>query len=70
MSPDRAEQPSAQDVIDALRMALLAQDDPQRALPLVEALVEMAPETQSDRGVQMLIELIAEGSLKVELTDV
>ena len=61
--------PTAQDVIDALRLALMAQKDPDRAITLANALIEMAPEADSNRGVDLLIELIVEGSLKVELTD-
>lgn len=59
---------TAQDVIDALRFAFMAQKDETERVRLVEALLELAPETDSDRGIQLLLELLAEGSLRVELT--
>lgn len=66
---DWAEDPTAQDVIDALRVALMAQKDPAKALAVVNMLVEFAPETDSNRGIDLLLRLIAEASLRVELVD-
>jgi hypothetical protein len=66
---DWAEDPTAQDVIDALRVALMAQKDPAKALAVVNMLVEFAPETDSGRGIDLLLRLISEASLKVELVD-
>lgn len=63
------EDATAQDVIDALRIVLLAQKDPARALPVVEMLIEQAPETDSSRGIDLLLHLITEASLKVEVAD-
>lgn len=58
---------AAQDVIDALRFALMAQDDPPSALRLVRYLLDLAPETESDRGVKMLLDLVCEGRFKVAM---
>ena len=58
---------TAQDVIDAMRMALMAQKDPAKALPIVEMLVELAPETDSNRGIDLLVQLICEATLRVEI---
>lgn len=63
------EDATAQDVIDALRFSLMAQNDPAERLRLVDALLEFAPETDNDRGIAMVLRLIAEGSLKVALVD-
>lgn len=60
--------PTAQDVIDAMRLAFMAQSNDAEVAKLARALLEFAPETDSDRGVQFLIRMIAEGSLRVELT--
>lgn len=60
---------TAQDVIDALRFALMAQKDPAERLRLIDALLEFAPETYDNRGVDFVVRLIAEGSLKVALVD-
>lgn len=57
---------TAQDVIDALRFALLAQNDAERVHGLVRMLLDLAPETGSDRGLKVILDLIAEGSLRVE----
>jgi hypothetical protein len=62
------EQPTAQDVIDALRLALEAQRDSEELVRIVETLVAMAPETDGKRGVQLLLDMISEGALKVALT--
>lgn len=59
---------SAQDVVDAMRFALMAQDEPREALKLVKCLLDFAPETADDRGVKMLLDMICEGTLKVALT--
>jgi hypothetical protein len=61
------EDTTAQDVVDALRFAFMAQKNVEERLKLVEALLEFAPETDSDRGIQLILELLAEGSLRVEL---
>lgn len=59
--------PTAQDVIDALRLVSIAQDDDAELAKLLDALLDFAPETDSNRGVELLLELIAEGRLKVAL---
>ena len=59
--------PTAQDVIDALRIAFMAQSDDAEVAKLARALVDFAPETDNDRGIQFLLELIAEGNIKVSL---
>ena len=64
---DEIEDATAQDVVDALRLAYVAQDDSQKRADLTDALLDFAPETDSNRGVQLLIRLIAEGSLAVSL---
>lgn len=66
---DVEKDPTAQDVVDALRFALMAQKEPAEALRLVSAVLEFAPETDSDRGIQLLVEMITDGSLKVALVD-
>lgn len=68
--PREGTQVDAQDVIDALRLAFMAQDDEAKRAKLTNALLNLAPETDSNRGVQLLIDLIAEGSLIVEMRDV
>lgn len=60
------EDATAQDVIDALRLALMSQDDPTRAAALTRSLLELAPETNGNRGIDLLLHLIAEGSMTVE----
>jgi hypothetical protein len=58
----------AQDVIDALRLAYMAQEDATKLAALTEAMLDFAPETDSNRGIQLLLDLIVEGSLRrVEL---
>lgn len=66
---DWAEDATAQDVIDALRLALMAQDDPAKADRLVRLLVDFAPETDSTRGMDLLMRMLAEATLKVEVSD-
>lgn len=61
------EGPTAQDVIDALRLALMVQKDPAEALKIVDCLLEFAPETDSNRGIDLLLRLLAESALKVSL---
>lgn len=63
------EDPTAQDVIDALRIALMAQKDPAEAIKIVNMLVDFAPETNSNRGIDLLLRLISEASLKVSMVD-
>ena len=60
---------TAQDVIDALRMALMAQKEPAKALAIVNVLIEYAPETHSSRGIDLLLHLITSAALKVEVAD-
>ena len=60
---------TAQDVVDALRIVLMSQKDPREIVRLVDCLVEFAPETDSSRGIDLLLSMIAEGSLKVALTE-
>jgi hypothetical protein len=62
------EDPTAQDVIDALRIALMAQKDPTEVVKIVNCLLEFAPETDCSRGVGLLLHLITESALKVALT--
>jgi hypothetical protein len=64
---DWADDPTAQDVIDALRMAFMAQKDPEQAVKVAECLLEFAPETDSGRGIDLLLRLISESTLKVAL---
>lgn len=58
---------TAQDVIDALRIALMAQHDPVKVDRLVRMLVDLAPETDSNRGIDLLLSLIAEATVRVEV---
>ena len=64
----RVEPPTAQDVVDALRFLLAEQDDPAEAVRIANAVLTYAPETDADRGISLILRLIAEGSLKVALT--
>ena len=64
---DEIEDTTAQDVVDALRFLLMAQKDPGEAVKLTEAMLEFAPETNNDRGLALIVRLIAEGSLKTAL---
>jgi hypothetical protein len=59
---------TAQDVIDAMRVVLMAQDDPTKAMPVVQCLVDLAPETDGSRGIELVLQLISEAALKVEMT--
>jgi hypothetical protein len=34
---------------------------------IVDCLVDLAPDTENDRGITLLVDLLAEGSLKVAL---
>ncbi len=61
-----SEDATAQDVIDALRLVLMSQKAPEEAATLVEMLLEFAPGTDSNRGIELVMSLIAEGSLRVE----
>lgn len=63
------EDATAQDVIDALRFVLMAQKDAHQIKALVEVFLDFAPESESDRGIKLILDLIAEGSLRVELAD-
>lgn len=64
---DWGDDPTAQDVIDALRIALVAQDDPAKVSGLVRCLVEFAPETDCTRGIDLLLRLVSEATLRVEV---
>jgi hypothetical protein len=68
-APDfHKEDPSAQDVIDALRIALAAhKDDPAEVARIVSVLVEYAPETDSNRGIDLLLHLITQSVLKASV---
>lgn len=59
--------PTAQDVIDALRFVKMAQSDDAEIIKMLDVLLDLAPETDSDRGIQLVLELLTEGSLKVAL---
>ena len=66
---DWSEDPTAQDIIDAMRIVVVAQDDSAKALRLVEELLDWAPETASNRGIDLLLRMITEATIKVELVD-
>jgi hypothetical protein len=66
---DWADDPEAQDVIDALRLAIMAQKDPVEAIRVVECLLVFAPDTNTSRGIDLLLKLISEASLKVSVTN-
>lgn len=63
-----SEDPTAQDVIDALRFAFIGQRDPSVRAKIADALLEYAPETDSSRGIQLILHLLTNGALKVEQT--
>lgn len=67
--PDDTTAPSAQDVVDALRLLRMAQRDPVEFTRLVDALLDLAPETDSNGGVMLVVGMICEGSLKAVLVD-
>jgi hypothetical protein len=60
---------TAQDVVDALRLALIAQGDPVERARLVCCLLEFAPETTGNRGVELVMRLVTEATLRLELVD-
>jgi hypothetical protein len=66
---DWNEDPTAQDVIDAMRLAVLGQDNPVKALGVVKELLEYAPDTMSNRGIDLLLRLISEAKLKFEMAE-
>lgn len=66
---DWAEDPTAQDVIDAMRLAVMAQDDPGKAMGVVRELIDYAPETSNSRGIDLLLRLVTEAKLKFEMAD-
>lgn len=66
---DWDEDPTAQDVIDAMRIAVLGQDDPAKAFGVVKELLGYAPETDSNRGIDLLLRLVSEAKLKFEMAD-
>lgn len=57
--------PTAQDVIDALRL-VLTQDDAE--MKLVRILVDIAPGTDEARGVDLLLDLIKDGRAELKMT--
>jgi hypothetical protein len=61
---DWAEDPTGQDVIDALRVLVTTQRDPAQVDRLVRCLLEFAPESESSRGFDLLGRLLAEGTLR------
>lgn len=63
------EEPTAQDVVDAMRFALMSQKDPQEAMKLVNTLIECAPDMMSDRAADLILHLLVEGALKVSVND-
>jgi len=69
-SPDyNIEDPTAQDVIDAMRLTLTAQKDPAERLRLVETLLDLAPAYESNRGLALVRRMIVNGALKVAVVD-
>jgi hypothetical protein len=64
---DWADDPTAQDVIDALRLLITAQQDPAKVDRLLRCLLEFAPDTDSSRGIDLLLRLLAEGTLRAEV---
>lgn len=65
-APYDNEQITAQDVIDAMRLALMGQKDWAEKARLVSVLIELAPETDSNRGMALLLRLISEATFSVE----
>lgn len=61
--------PTAQDVIDAMRFVTTAQKDPAELHKIFLTLLEWAPETDSNRGIELIMRLLLEASLKVTLTE-
>lgn len=64
---DWADDPVAQDVIDALRVIAMAQDNDLEFAKVARRLVEYAPDTNSNRGMDLLMRLISEAILKAEV---
>lgn len=62
------ETPTAQQIIDALRFALMPESDPLTKLALVDFFMETAPETTDNGGFDLITSLLAEGSLRLEMT--
>lgn len=60
---------TAQDVVDALRFLRMAQKDPVEFTRLVDCLLDFAPETDGDRGLSMIVDMVCEGSLKASLAE-
>lgn len=65
MNDFHSQDPTAQDVIDALRLALMSQDDPVEIEKVARCLVDLAPETESNGGIDLLRHLISTLDLKV-----
>lgn len=64
---DPDEDPSAQDVVDALRFALMAQKDDAEVIKLVNVLLDFAPDTDNDRGIDLILRLASESTLKLSV---
>lgn len=67
---DWGESPTAQDVLDAMRVAVASarQSDPGAVMRMVEEMLEWGPETPSPmRGLDLLLRMISDGVLRVEL---
>jgi hypothetical protein len=60
------ERETAQDVVDAIRFALVNQNAVD-GMRVVELLLQFAPEPENDRGLDLLRRLLAEGVLKVQV---
>jgi hypothetical protein len=58
---------TAQVVVDAIRFALGAQSNPQRRDQIVTTLLELAPETCDDKGLELIRELVVNGRLAVQV---
>lgn len=59
--------PTAQDVVDALRVLARAQPDHTKFGRLAVELIDWEPETDNTRGMDLVLRLIAETVVKVEL---
>lgn len=60
---------TAQDVVEALRLALRGQKDPAEQARLADALLDFAPETDGDRGTALVLRLVSEGTLRLSLVE-
>lgn len=60
---------TAQDVVDALRLAFMSQKDAVHRAAIADVLLEFAPETDNNRGTALLLRLITEGTLKLQAVE-